>query len=198
MHIAVGMIPAVILLGELHSNRTEPLLTISGRLWHVAAAAGIVIAILGTNWAIQRTLHARWMFRTSGALYFAEAAQPQVRSTLASRIAEDSIQYAKRHPYDAGEVWRLVGKSYLVKRDNRAAESAFRHAHALWPHAEAELGIGRSLAAQGRRAEAVPYLANVVRVNRRLIEMVGSDELKQAVNRHLSLRSKPPRKANEG
>jgi len=75
------------------------------------------------------------------------------------------------------------------------AETAFRNAMTLWPHEEAEFGLGLALAdqdrrlqAQGpvldsrnRRGEAIVHLARVCRTNPALLELIAEEELRQAV-----------------
>ncbi len=65
----------------------------------------------------------------------------------------------------------------------------------LWPHEEAEFGLGLSLAAQdhrfrqqgraldsrNRRGEAIVHLARVCRTNPALLEFIEEDDLRQAV-----------------
>ena len=51
-------------------------------------------------------------------------------------------------------LWRIAGRAALARGDEAAAERFFRRALKLWPHEEAELGLGLALADQGRRGEA--------------------------------------------
>jgi hypothetical protein len=56
----------------------------------------------------------------------------------------------------------------------------------LWPHEEAEFGIGLALAARGRHAEALHHLGRVCRVNPALIRLIADEDTKRAVRSYLS------------
>jgi hypothetical protein len=63
----------------------------------------------------------------------------------------------------------------------------------LWPHEEAEFGLGLALAAEGeriaaagvdpghRRGEAILHLARVCRTNPALLELINDPELRRSV-----------------
>ncbi len=92
-------------------------------------------------------------------------------------------------------LWRMVGQARLARGDDIGSETAFRNAMVLWPHEEAEFGLGLALAAQdrrfkqqgrtldsrNRRGEAIVHLARVCRTNPALLELIEEDDLRQAV-----------------
>jgi hypothetical protein len=89
----------------------------------------------------------------------------------------------------------MVGQARLARGDDAGAETAFRDAMALWPHEEAEFGLGLALAAQdrrfkeegrpldprNRRGEAIVHLARVCRTNPALLELIDDEDLRHAV-----------------
>jgi hypothetical protein len=89
----------------------------------------------------------------------------------------------------------MVGQARFARGDANGAETAFRTAMGLWPHEEAEFGLGLTLAAQDRRlrdqglaldarnlrGEAVVHLARVCRTNPALLELIADDDLRAAV-----------------
>jgi hypothetical protein len=92
-------------------------------------------------------------------------------------------------------MWRMVGQARVARDNHTGAEIAFRNAMALWPHEEAEFGLGLALAAQdrelasqgrqldtrNRRGEAIVHLARVCRTNPALLELIDEEALRTAV-----------------
>ncbi|MCP4898837.1 MAG: hypothetical protein GY906_17845, partial [bacterium] len=186
-HIATGLIPCILLLAEL--------LAVSPSNWYTArkpmrlATAILILGVVGAGsmWAHSRVSHGGWLFKTNAVLGLVESVDRDKRPILASRIEADAVRYANKHKVFAPEVWRLVGKSRLLAAKHLGAEDAFRTAFTLWPHEEAELGLGITLAARGKRTEAIPHLARVVRVNKRLESMIADQNLRRAVNDYLEV-----------
>ena len=89
----------------------------------------------------------------------------------------------------------MVGQARVARGDDMGAETAFRTAMSLWPHEEAEFGLGlaladqdRRLAAQGRvldsrnrRGEAIVHLSRVCRTNPALLELINDEALRRSV-----------------
>ncbi len=108
-------------------------------------------------------------------------AEPMRRAQLAAVVERQVLERIERVPGAAPWLWRVVGKARMTRDDPGGAEQAFRSAAALWPHEEAELGIGLALAAQGRRSEALLFLGRVCRVNPALVRQLENPDLRRAV-----------------
>jgi tetratricopeptide (TPR) repeat protein len=90
-----------------------------------------------------------------------------------------------RLPLRAAELWRTVGRARLLQNDEAGASQAFRAAHELWPHEDSEFYLGLSLAATGRRGEALQHLGRVCRTNPELTTLIRDSQLRRAVEQML-------------
>ncbi len=84
-----------------------------------------------------------------------------------------------------GDLWRLIGRARLLRDAPGPAEAAFSTAMAVWPHEEAEFGLGLALAAQDRRVQAVAHLTRVCRTNPSLTALILDSDLRHTVEEAL-------------
>ena len=182
-HLALGMIPITLVLGHLLAAQPTWRLPRLGGGWRVALPALLVApAVAGAAWQLHRLALDVWRADLDLRLVQAHgAAEPLRRVQLAAAVEQQVLERIERLPGAAPWLWRVVGKARLARADARGAEQAFREAGALWPHEEAELGLGLALAAQGRRSEALLFLGRVCRVNPALARQLADPDLRQAV-----------------
>lgn len=184
-HIAVALIPTLLLVAEFASSHmTER--TLSSRPLRLITATAILVSIAAIwSWSIAQVSHSRWTHTTRLKLKAAASLQGPQRVALCRQVEEDANRYASQHTAFAPEALRVVAQSHLLRSNFSAAEAALRKSHELWPHEAAELGLGLTLAAQGRRSEAVPHLANLVRVNRRIRRTISDRSLRKEVDAYI-------------
>ncbi len=182
-HLAIGMVPIVIVLGYLLAARpTSQLPRLTGVLRPAVPVVLIAIAGAGCYWQLRRLAVDVWTAELERALGVAAAVtEPVRRNQLASAVEWQIMERVQRLPGAAGTLWRIVGKSRIARGDPRGAEEAFRYADALWPHEEGELGLGIALAGQGRRSEALIYLGRVCRTNPALIFEISDPDLRRSL-----------------
>jgi O-antigen ligase len=194
-HLAVGLTPIVLVLGNLMSNGRQVVLEPGPLVRRASALAAAVLVAIGCYWQLQRLMLNLWRGGLSHALEVAESLDGEARARQAAMV---EAQILPRLPALAGAqpwLWRMVGRARVARGEMVGAEQAFRSAMTLWPHEEAEFGLGIALAAQhrelgnggleldsrNRRGEAVVHLARVCRTNPALLDLIDDDELRRAV-----------------
>ena len=182
-HLALGTIPIILVLGHLLAVQPTWRLPRLHGGWRVALPALLVAtAVAGAAWQLHRLALDVWRADLDLKLVQAHgAAEPLRRAQLASAVERQVVERIERLPGAAPWLWRVVGKARLTRDEPRGAEQAFREAGTLWPHEEAELGLGLALAAQGRRSEALISLGRVCRVNPALARQLADPDLRRAV-----------------
>jgi len=187
-HLAVGVIPAMLILAQLiASNREQPVALLgrfSRRVAAVALAAFAVLIVIGCFETIRLD---QWRGIAEEGLAAAENAQGSQRAQLLQAVESRSVRMTARHAAAAPWLWRLAGRARLLAGAFPEAEQAFRRANALSPHEEAEMGLGLALAGQGRTSEAVHHLTRACRLNPRLTLLIRQDALRSAVQRSLGV-----------
>jgi tetratricopeptide (TPR) repeat protein len=185
-HIAVGLVPLSLGLAHVLADDVEPrpLRWRWGRL--PVALLLIVILLSAVWWQLQRVAADLWLGGLELRMSLAQQAPPEARQRLGTLVAAQVLQRIDALPGRAPSMWRTVGRARLLAGDAPAAEQAFRKAYELWPHEDAEFYLGISLAAQGRRSEALAHLGRVCRTNPRLARMIADDTLRRAVEDQLA------------
>jgi len=136
-----------------------------------------------------------WRGGLNHALTVMQSVDEPLRSEQAAVIESQILPRIPGLDEASPWLWRMVGQARLARGDDIGSETAFRNAMILWPHEEAEFGLGLSLAAQdrrfrqqgraldsrNRRGEAIVHLARVCRTNPALLEFIEDDDLRQAV-----------------
>jgi hypothetical protein len=181
-HIAVGLVPIVLVLAELVAADTDEVanpFTWRGR--RVLAALLVLLALLGAGWQVRRAALDLWMGGLEQRLLISQAADNEQRQRMAATVEAQVLARIGRLKGAAPALWRTVGRARLLRGEPRGAEAAFRTAAASWPHEDADFYLGLSLAAQGRRSEALAVLGRVCRTNPALIDLIGQPDLRQAV-----------------
>ena len=194
-HLAVGLVPLILTLGHVLASGRE--VVIEPWPWsRRLAAVSLVLAVLaGSYWQFHRLMLNLWRGGLNHALVVMQTLDEPSRSQQAAAIES---QILPRMPALTGArpwLWRMVGQARFARGDDAGAELAFRNAMGLWPHEEAEFGLGLALAAQdrrlnergheldarNRRGEAIVHLARVCRTNPALLELIEVGDLRQAV-----------------
>lgn len=180
-HIAIGLIPITLVLGEI-VNRAQPLHTLG---WHRArlpvVAALVLLLVAGAWWQLRRVAVDVWMGGLELRMALSQRAEPEIRERLGTAVEAQIMQRIGRLPLTAPSLWRSVGRARFLRGDAAGAEAAFRTSFAAWPHEDAEFYLGISLAAQGRRNEALSHLGRVCRTNPTLVRMIADQGLRRAV-----------------
>jgi O-antigen ligase len=182
-HLAVGIVPIVLVLGHLLAAQPQWRLPRLAGPWRIAVPVLLaVLALAGASWQLRTVALDIWRAELERLVAYAHSVQdPAQRSQLAAAVERQVLERVDRLPGAAPWLWRIVGKARLTRNDPGGAEQAFRTANALWPHEEAELGLGLALAAQGNRVEAMLYLGRVCRVNPAIARQIPDRDLRRAV-----------------
>lgn len=182
-HLAVGTLPLALVLGEILAREGTIVVPVPSPALRLAQGVGAAaVAALAIGWQAERLSVSRWQESLDARLAAVETAPTAAQRTrLATELERELVARAAAHPMVAPLLWRTLGKARLAGGDPAGAAEAFRTAATLFPHAEADLGLGLSLAAEGRRAEALVHLGRVARVNPALAKLITDPDLRQAV-----------------
>ena len=182
-HLALGLVPTALMLAQLAAQDDEIGFSVRSRSLRSITAIGLLIVVVAVGmWQMRQLALDLWRGDLERRLTAAQAAADRTqRAAAASAVELQVMRRIHGLPGAASWLWRAVGRARLLRGDSRAAEPAFRTAHTLWPHEEAEFGLGLALAAQGRRNEALVHLGNVCRVNRSLVRRIADPDLRRAV-----------------
>ena len=181
-HIAVGLVPIVLVLAELVAADEKEVG--SRKTWRgrsALAALLVILALLGAVWQLRRVALDLWMGGLEQRLLLCQAADNEQRNRMAAAVEAQVLARIGRLKGAAPSLWRTVGRARLLRGEPKGAEVAFRTAAASWPHEDADFYLGLSLAAQGRRSEALTTLGRVCRTNPALINLIGQPDLRRAV-----------------
>jgi len=188
-YLAVGLAPLTLLLAQLMRARTPRIVTVRRPAVRVAVALVLAGGALGIAWwQVERLRLDRWRGTAEATLELVHHAPAQRRASVLATIEDGARSRVPRFP--AAEPWllRIAGRAALGRGAEVAAESAFRRALRLWPHEEAEFGLGLTLSDQGRRGEALLHLERVCRVNPALLKLVPDERLQRELREALELR----------
>ena len=122
-----------------------------------------------------------WMGGLEQRLLISQAADPELRPRMAASVEAQILPRIDHLPGAAPTLWRTVGRARLLRNEPRGAEAAFRTAAAGWAHEDADFYLGLSLAAQGRRSEALAVLGRVCRTNPALLQLIPEPDLRRSV-----------------
>lgn len=194
-HLAVGLLPVILALGQVLGTGRQ--ISWAPGPWVRRAAIVVVLAavLLGCYWQMHSLMLNLWRGGLAHALQTAQTLDADRRAQQAAAV---EAQILPRIPALSGArpwLWRMVGQARVARGDDLGAETAYRNSMALWPHEEAEFGLGLSLAAQdrrfasqgleldsrNRRGEAIVHLARVCRTNPALLELIDDESLRTAV-----------------
>ncbi len=194
-HLAVSILPLILTLG--HFMAADRVVVLEPGMWtrRCATIAIIILVPIGCYWQFHSLILNLWRGGLTHTLSAIENLDGPQRTEIAATVES---QILPRLPGLAGArpwLWRLVGRARIARGDDVGAEVAFRNAMVLWPHEEAEFGLGLALAnqdrrlkargldldARNRRGEAVVHLSRVCRTNPALLELIADDDLRKAV-----------------
>lgn len=182
LHLAVGILPIVLVLGRALAREAagSPPVARSGSATVVAVLLAVA-ALGGAVWQVQRLALDVWRASMEVGAARLDRFAPEHRQAVAAALETELQHRIQRAPGDAPWLWRVLGQVRFAAGDPVGAEAAFRTSNSLWPHEDAEFWLGRALAAQGRRGEALVYLGRVCRTNPALIRMIPDPDLQRAV-----------------
>lgn len=178
LRLAVGILPLVVAAAAVLREEPE---------WRPRAprGAGATAAVLAAAalvaWQAGAVVTDRWRGEAEGRLVAAGAAPPATRVPVLLALESEAEARASGVSAASGDLWRLIGRSRLLRDDPAGAAAAFRTAKTVWPHEEAEFGLGLALAALGRRTEAIAHLGRVCRTNPSLLELIPDPGLRAPV-----------------
>ena len=194
-HLAVGLLPLILTLGHVMAADREIVMEPGKWTRRLSTISVVILVLVGTYWQFHSLIINLWRGGLTHALSVIETLDEPQRSQESAAI---EAQIRPRIPALDGArpwLWRLVGRAGMARGDDTSAEIAFRNAMGLWPHEEAEFGLGLALAAQdrrlteqgldlddrNRRGEAIMLLSRVCRTNPALLELIDDSDLRQAV-----------------
>jgi O-antigen ligase len=180
-HLAVGLIPTSLVLAHLVRAEREPVEREWRRWRRPIAIAAAILAVVIAWWQLQRVAVNLWMGSNDVRLQVLEQAPPEVRARHARGIENQIVARIDRLPLQAPALWRTVGRARILQNDLNGAAQAFAAAHELWPHEDSEFYLGLTLAATGKRTEALQRLGRVCRTNPALIQLINDPGLRRAV-----------------
>ncbi len=178
LRLAVGLAPLALAAAALLRDEPSWSLRAPRRL---LTALGTAVATAVVIWQLGRITGDRWRGAAEQRLVAAERMAAAARVPVLLDLEREAEARAAGVSPSSGDLWRVVGRARLLRGDPAAAAAAFRTAHTLWPHEEAEFGLGLALAAQGRRTEAVARLGRVCRTNPNLLGLINDPSLRTAV-----------------
>ena len=194
-HLAVSILPLILTLGHFMAADQE--LDWDPGKWtrRLAPVAIVVVALSGAYWQFHSLILNLWRGGLAHTLSAVETLDDPHRSAMAATVEAQILPRMTALKGSRPWLWRLVGRAKIARGDDTGAEGAFRNAMSLWPHEEAEFGLGLALAnqdrrlnargldldARNRRGEAVMHLARVCRTNPALLELITDDDLRKAV-----------------
>lgn len=180
-HLAVGLVPVALVLAHLLASQEvdRPAAEWPGR--GPLAILLVILALVGAGWQLRRTALNLWMGGLEQRLLISQAADPELRPRMAASVEAQILPRIDHLPGAAPTLWRTVGRARLLRNEPRGAEAAFRTAAAGWAHEDADFYLGLSLAAQGRRSEALAVLGRVCRTNPALLQLIPEPDLRRSV-----------------
>jgi hypothetical protein len=180
--LAVGLVPIVLALARVTALEPRLAARVSGTALRRLAVGGFVaLAVVVAAWQARRVAVDVWKGAILAAFDSYQALPPAGRGRA---LATLEAELARRGSTLAGhQAWvsRKLGLVQLTRGESAAAVSTLRTSMDLWPHEEAELGIGVALDRLGRRTEALAALGRVSRVNPALVALIPDDDLRRAV-----------------
>lgn len=180
-HLAVGLIPVTLALGGAVAGAGSLRIVALRRGLLPLAVALIAALAAGAWWQARRVAVDTWIGGLELRMALSQPLPAEARAKLGAGIETRVLRRIERLPLAAPVLWRTVGRARLLADDPVGAEAAFRTAWTLWPHEDAEFYLGISLAAQGRRNEALSHLGRVCRTNPRLVGLIADPDLRRAV-----------------
>jgi O-antigen ligase len=192
-HLAVGLVPLVLVLGRLLAAGDEVVLAPKPWPRRLLSAALAAAVAAGCIWQLQSLTLNVWRGALEQNLAAADGLEGPARVQRAAAVEAQILPRLPALPGAQPWLWRLVGRARILRGDAAGAEAAFRTAMSLWPHEEAEFGLGLALAAEAeriaaagvdpghRRGEAILHLARVCRTNPALLELINDPELRRSV-----------------
>ncbi len=194
-HLAVGLVPVILALGHVLAGGREVALAPGPWIRRAAIVSVLLVVAVGSYWQLHRLMLNLWRGGLTHALATAQAQDDGRRVRQAAAVEAQILPRIPALSQARPWLWRMIGQARVARGDDIGAETAFRNAMALWPHEEAEFGLGLALAdqdrrleAQGRvldsrnrRGEAIVHLARVCRTNPALLELIDDEALRNAV-----------------
>jgi hypothetical protein len=182
-HVAVGLVPVSLITANLIAATDVPAVSLPARpgIRATMTIICVVTALAIGAWQIRSVVLNLWQGRMETLLRICQGADESQRSRLAAVIESEAQERIDRNPSAAPWALRVVGRARLAKGDPAGSEAIFRTAHELWPHEEAEFGIGLAVAAQGRREEALHHLSRVCRTNPSVAQLIPDPDLQQEI-----------------
>ena len=180
-HVAVGLVPIALVLAHLLASQETDRTAAEWRARGPLAILLVILALVGAGWQLRRTALNLWMGGLEQRLLIPQEAEADLRVRAAALVEAQILPRIGRLPGVEPILWRTVGRARLLRNEPRGAEAAFRTAAAGWAHEDADFYLGLSLAAQGRRGEALAVLGRVCRTNPALLQLIPEPGLRRSV-----------------
>ena len=184
--LAVGSVPLTLIAAALLAREPRRRVELATPAARQAVCAAVVAAAAAVVfWQSSRVAVDRWRGQAESRLVAAARLQMAARTQVLTDLERQALGRVDGVTATTGDLWRLIGRARLLRDAPRPAEAAFSTAMTVWPHEEAEFGLGLALAAEDRRVEAVAHLTRVCRTNPSLTALIMDSDLRQAVEETL-------------
>lgn len=194
-HLAVGLLPVILTLGYFLGGARTIVVEPGPIVRRLGAVLLVALILTGTYWQLHRLMLNLWRGGLNHAISVAQELEEPERSHQAAIVEAQIMPRMAALGNAQSWLWRTAGQARMLRGDDAGAETAYRNAMSLWPHEEAEFGLGMALAAQdrrldvqgrrldtrNRRGEAIVHLARVCRTNPALLKLIEEEDLRRAV-----------------
>ena len=189
LSLAVGLLPVSLTAARVVANEPRALLR-PGRssVRRAVALATLLTGLLVVVWQVRRIAVDVWQ---GAVIAVFDRVQNLPAGQQPRALAGLETELAHRVPsMGTQRAWTLrkLGLVRLTRGDAATAEDDLRRSMQLWPHEEAELGLGVALDRQGRRSEALAAIGRVLRVNPALVGLIPDDDLRRSAEDLLEAR----------
>ncbi len=182
LHLACMVFPLIIVGGELCAGSIRP----ADRSLPALALLGIAVVVIGAvAWGVveagSRLAFDRWLGSAEARLSAASRLSPEAATPLLAGVEREAEARLSEGTREPGRLLRIEGRCRLGRGSPREAEEAFRAALQFCSHEEAWLGLGLSLAQQGRRGEGLHWLVRACKLNPSLAKLIPDPSLREVV-----------------
>jgi O-antigen ligase len=181
LSLAVGLLPIALVMARVVA--AEPrgdVLPHSRSVRRMTSVAAVVMSLAVVVWQARTLAVDIWQGAVIAAFDRVQSLpspqQPRVLAGLEAELVRRADTIGSQRAW----MLRKLGLVRLTRGDAAAAAADLRRSMELWPHEEAELGLGIALDRLDRRTEALAAIGRVVRVNPALVRLIPDDDLRRA------------------
>lgn len=189
LSLAVGLLPVALAAARVVANEPRASLRPGRPFARRAMAVGTLVAsLVVVVWQVRRIAVDVWQGAVIAVFDRVQSLPPEQQPRALAGLEAELARRAPSMGMHRAWTLRKLGLVRLTRGDAGAAEDDLRHSMELWPHEEAELGLGVALDRQGRRSEALAAIGRVLRVNPALVELIPDADLRRSAEDLLEAR----------